>query len=65
MTLQIYDIRGRKVRTLISKKEVQKGEHRSFWNGTNDLGFSIASGIYFIRIKIDQEQQFKRCLLIR
>jgi hypothetical protein len=65
VTLQIYDIRGKKVRTLISQKELQKGEHRSVWNGKNDLGNLIASGIYFIRINIDQDQTIKRCLLLR
>jgi hypothetical protein len=65
VTLQIYDIRGKMVRTLLYKKEYHKGIHRSVWDGTNNSINSVASGIYFIRIQINQEQQIKRCILIQ
>ncbi len=48
--LVIYDIAGRKVNTLINS-HVNAGYHNVIWNGTNDFGNRIASGIYIYRIQ--------------
>jgi hypothetical protein len=43
----IYDTRGRLVRTLLD--DVQPaGFHKAAWDGQNDLGRSVATGIYFV-----------------
>ncbi len=45
----IYDITGRKVRTLVhERKEV--GMHRAIWDGRSDGGQDCPSGVYFARI---------------
>lgn len=41
----IYDINGRKVRNLVNKT-VSSGWHKISWNGTNDVGMPVASGMY-------------------
>ncbi len=45
-TLVVYDLLGRKVRTLVNE-ELHAGEHLVTWNGLNDRGHSVASGVYF------------------
>ncbi len=48
VTLRIYDVSGRFVRTLVDKTQTP-GEKRTTWNGTNDTGERVASGVYFYR----------------
>jgi hypothetical protein len=48
--LYVYDIQGRTIRTLI-KGKVSSGNHSIVWDGTNDFGNVIASGIYFYRLE--------------
>jgi flagellar hook assembly protein FlgD len=49
INIDIYDIQGREVRTLLDdRKEV--GRRSTIWNGKDDLGFEMTSGIYFAKI---------------
>jgi hypothetical protein len=48
--LTIYTITGEKVKTLVSNK-AEAGFHSVQWNGDNDLGNSVATGLYIYRIK--------------
>lgn len=48
--LTIYNILGQKVKTLINEEQ-KAGFKRITWNGTNDYGLKVASGIYIYRLK--------------
>jgi len=48
--LSIYNILGQKVRTLINK-DINAGYHSIKWNGRNDRGITVASGIYIYMIR--------------
>jgi len=48
--LTIYTITGEKVKTVVSDK-IEAGHHTVQWNGDNDQGHSVATGIYIYRIK--------------
>jgi hypothetical protein len=50
--LYIYDIQGRMIRTLVSSS-MPAGNHQIQWNGKDDTGANIASGIYFYRLEAD------------
>lgn len=47
--IEIYDILGRKVRTLLNERR-EVGKYRVTWNGKNDSGTDLPSGIYFAKI---------------
>jgi len=64
VTLKIYNTLGQEVKTLVDKK-MNVGYHRILWDGTDYTGQSVASGIYFYRIKISEHVLGKRMLLIR
>ena len=64
VTLIIYDILGRKVRTLVNK-EMSVGKYLKTWNGINDSGSNVASGIYFYRLKTDNYMKVRKMVLIR
>ncbi len=49
ITLHVYDINGRQVRTLVNG-QMEAGEHQVVWDGTDDRGVPVASGVYFYRL---------------
>ena len=48
--LEIFDIRGQIVNSLIDSQVLSKGSYQIEWNGLNNLGEKIESGIYFARL---------------
>ena len=48
--LEIYNISGQRVRTLVNK-QYQAGRHMVQWSATNDFGQSVASGMYLYLIQ--------------
>ena len=52
ISVEIYDIMGRKVRTLINRN-LLSGKHQLNWNGKTDSGATTGSGIYFVRINLN------------
>jgi hypothetical protein len=64
VTLQIYDTLGRKVRTLVSE-HLSSGYKSMFWDGKNDTGKEVASGIYFYQIKAGNFSASKKMLLLK
>jgi flagellar hook assembly protein FlgD len=47
--VDIFDIAGRKVSTL-ANREFVAGSHTVVWNGTDDAGTRLASGVYVYRV---------------
>lgn len=62
--LSIYDTRGRLVRVL-HDGQLPSGLHRIPWNGENDRGQSVASGVYFAAMETEAGMQSSRLTLIR
>ena len=53
--LNIYNIMGKKVRTLVNST-YSTGNYNTVWDGTNDNGISVSSGIYFYQIISDNQK---------
>ncbi|MCH7827132.1 MAG: T9SS type A sorting domain-containing protein [Bacteroidetes bacterium] len=51
ITIKIYDLNGREVRTLMQEK-TSAGFHIVFWNGRNSRGEFASSGVYFYRLSV-------------
>jgi len=49
VTIDVYNILGKKVRTLIEGKKAA-GSYSVDWDGTNDLGVKVSSGVYFCKM---------------
>jgi len=62
--LDIYNILGRKVRTLKSGV-VEAGQHQAVWNGTDQSGCDVASGVYFYRLKAENYANTRKMLLLK
>lgn len=62
--LQVYDVRGRRVRTLVSGV-LGAGAHRVVWDGTDDVHQAVASGVYFMKLMTNTKTLTRRMTLIR
>lgn len=63
--LEIFDVLGRSVRTLMSES-ASAGNHSLFWDGRDDRGSIVSSGVYFARLRVDgQAQQVRSMVLIK
>ncbi|NIW45010.1 MAG: T9SS type A sorting domain-containing protein, partial [candidate division Zixibacteria bacterium] len=54
--LKIFDIQGRLVRTLVNN-QLPAGQHRVTWDGRNDNGSQVSSGVYLYRIQAGKFSQ--------
>jgi len=50
VSLKVYDLSGREVRTLVDAEEAA-GMRSVIWNGTNNNGHQVPSGIYIVRLQ--------------
>jgi hypothetical protein len=64
VTACVYDVTGKKVRTLLDRA-VRSGEQEIRWDGTDNQGRCVASGVYFVRVEASDEEGISRVVLIR
>jgi hypothetical protein len=63
-SLIIYDVTGRRIRTLVD--QVQKsGIHRVRWNGRDTDGRLVSSGVYFYKLTAGSFSQTRRMVLLK
>ncbi len=65
ISVQIYDLLGRKINTLINNRFFEPGYHTLEWNGTNDTGKPMASGVYFLTVRSMQYNRTIKMILQR
>ncbi|MFC1552705.1 FlgD immunoglobulin-like domain containing protein, partial [Candidatus Latescibacterota bacterium] len=64
VTIKIFDIFGREVRSLIDGN-FEPGTHSVLWDGLNNSGLSISSGIYFYQMRSEDFVKVRKALLLR
>jgi len=62
--LCIYNIKGHKIRTLLSEVLVQ-GTHNVSWDGTDENGKRISSGIYFYTLQTIRDTYTKKVIMLK
>jgi flagellar hook assembly protein FlgD len=60
----IFDVAGRKVRSL-GEGAMAAGLHEFMWDGLDDRGHRVASGVYFVRLDSDVDSAVHRLTLVR
>ena len=50
VSINVYNLEGRLVKTLINQN-MMSGQHVVEWNGTNQFGAKVASGMYIYQLK--------------
>jgi len=61
--LELFDVTGRRIRTLIRGEEGSPGAYTVGWDGRDDRGTTVASGIYFYRLRAGVHQATRRLIL--
>ncbi len=67
VSLNIYNVKGQKIRTLINKK-INPGYHQIEWNGKDNNNKNVSSGVYFSLFDINGEGDYtsvKKILLLK
>jgi hypothetical protein len=62
--LQVYDIRGRLVKTL-ARGRTAGGYHNATWDGTDLSGRRVAPGLYFLYLRVGDFADTKKMILLR
>ncbi|MCJ7497720.1 MAG: T9SS type A sorting domain-containing protein, partial [candidate division Zixibacteria bacterium] len=63
-SLIIYNILGQKVRTLVDEEKLP-GSYQVIWDGRDDSGKEVTSGIYFYQLKTENYTETKKMVLLR
>ena len=65
VTLRIYNILGQEVVSIYDNCQINAGHHTVNWNGLNDNGFRVSTGIYIYRLETNTKIISKKMILIR
>ncbi|KPL03865.1 MAG: hypothetical protein AMJ90_02850 [candidate division Zixibacteria bacterium SM23_73_2] len=64
VNLSIYNLLGQKVKTLINEYQ-NKGPKTVRWDGKDEYGETLSSGVYFCRLRAEEFSQSEKMILIR
>jgi hypothetical protein len=64
VTINIYNLLGQRVSQLVDEIQTA-GEHTAIWDGTDQSGNSVATGMYFYQIKAGDFMDSKKMILIK
>jgi len=65
VTLEIFNILGQRVNTLIDGRQLGAGSHRVEWHSDDGRGNTVSSGVYFYRLKAGDKTATKKMMLLR
>jgi hypothetical protein len=63
--LSIFDVQGRRVRTLIDSDRIESGFHTLLWDGKDESGTLVPSGVYWVRLNARGESAGARVVVLR
>jgi hypothetical protein len=64
LTLSVYNVKGQKVRTLLDGFAAE-GYHSINWNGKDETGFGVSSGVYFAVVQMNGKHQTHKMILMK
>jgi hypothetical protein len=65
VSLRVYDVAGRLVRTLVDEKLATGAGHEAAWNGLDDAGSRVSSGVYFYRLVTADAAETRKMVLMK
>jgi len=65
VTLAIYNVLGQKVRTLVNNKQQIAGSYVVKWDGRNDAGLLVPSGMYVYRLEAGDRVLARKMLMLK
>ena len=64
VTIKVYNILGQEVKTLVNQLQ-KAGYYTIEWNGTNNSGSTVSSGVYFLRLRTQGFVSTKKMMMLR
>jgi hypothetical protein len=64
VTLDVYDVTGRKVRTVLDRAPYEAGGHSVHWDGRASDGRALAPGVYFSRLSSGADTRTRKLLIL-
>lgn len=64
VSIKIYDICGKFIKELVNRTQIP-GKHNVEWDGTNDEGNRLPSGIYFCSIENGKYKETKKLIMVK
>jgi flagellar hook assembly protein FlgD len=64
VSLVVYDVAGRQVRTLVENRQ-RADVYKVTWDGVNDHGERVASGMYFYRLAAGKFVETRKMMLLK
>ena len=64
VSLVIYNLLGEEVKTLVDETK-GPGHHVTVWDGTNNFGQGVTSGVYFYTLRTGEIQETQKMVLIK
>ena len=65
VSMHLYDLKGRKIKTLFEHKEFQAGFFQEKWFGKDDRGIQVSNGIYFVQLNSDKERLKRKITFLK
>jgi flagellar hook assembly protein FlgD len=63
-TLKIYNVLGQLVRTLVDQEKLPR-RYEVLWDGKDDRGKEVTSGVYFYRLETSGYKETKKMILLK
>jgi flagellar hook assembly protein FlgD len=63
--LQVFDVAGHLVKTLANAKFEAKAKHEITWNGLDEAGRRVPSGVYFYQLVTDDFSSTKKMVVLK
>jgi outer membrane protein assembly factor BamB len=65
VNVMVFDVMGRRVRSLVYERSLSRGRHSIPWLGRNDSGDMVDLGVYFVHLKTGDDISVTKALMIR
>ncbi|MDY0152621.1 MAG: T9SS type A sorting domain-containing protein [Candidatus Cloacimonas sp.] len=65
LSLNIYNLKGQKVRTLANEELYFAGTNSLIWNGQDDNNHNLPSGVYLYSLQVDKEKHSGKMLMLK
>ncbi len=65
VSMHLFDVRGRKIRTIFEDRTFQPGHFQEKWYGKNDRGLRVSNGVYMVQFISDNKRLERKITFIK
>ena len=64
VSVLIYNLRGNLIKNLVENEIQNAGDYQIIWNGTDDLGSRVSSGVYYYQVHVGENKISRKMVLV-